>query len=626
MRAEAGVGTVRGGRSARRPGAERSLARLVRPILSALAAVLVAAFAVGVGFAGSSEEIARGVSVAGLDVGGRTAEEARNVLSARAERASLDPVTFTAAGGRWSIAPAELEARVDWARAADEALAKGDWPLPVRGLKRLYVAAFGADVTASATLDETRLAAKLGAIAAEVDTPPRNAAIELEGLEPTIVPERDGRLLVRSSAERAVAAAVVGFDRDPVALRVRAQRAAVTAATLRPVAEQVRTALSAPVAFGWNNARWLVSPEQLSGLLLLPKGGVSELRIGGPKAERYFDQLADAIGRKPRDADFAVAADGAVRIVPSRRGRELDRDASAAALLAGALSTEREADLVVRSLKPDLTTARARAMGLEAVMATYMTSYSGTPDRIHNLQLAIDLLDGTRLRPGERFSMNEVVGPRTEARGFRLAPTILDGEYVETFGGGVSQVATTLFNVAWEAGLEITARTAHSLYISRYPLGRDATVSYPDIDLEFVNDTDGWLYVDGSYDDAAISIRLLGGADDRRVVSEAGALEEVAPPKVERVPDQTLFVGESLVADDGEPQRAVTVRRTVYENGKVIHAETWRTTYRSEPQILRVGTRPKPVPTPAPPRPDGDKTTTTGTKTGGATTTAPAVP
>jgi vancomycin resistance protein YoaR len=259
------------------------------------------------------------------------------------------------------------------------------------------------------------------------------------------------------------------------------------------------------------------------------------------------------------------------------------------------------------------------------VMATYMTSYSGTADRIHNLQLAIDLLDGTRLRPGETFSMNEVVGPRTEERGFRLAPTILDGEYEDTFGGGVSQVATTLFNVAWEAGLKITARTAHSLYISRYPLGRDATVSYPEIDLRFVNDTDGWLYVDGSYDGSAISIRLLGVADDRRVVSEASALEEVAPPEVERVRDRTLFVGEELIEDDGEPQRAVTVTRTVYRDGKVLYAETWRTTYDSEPQIVRVGTRPRPRPTPAPSPPAEDEKTTTGSTTS-ATTTAPAGP
>ena len=629
MRAEAGLGTVRGGRPAQREGAKRSLARLVKPGLSVLVALLVAALAVGIAYAGSSDRIADGVSVAGVSLGGKSVEEARALLGERWESASYEAITFTAAGGRWSIAPVELDARVDWARAAEDARRAGDWPFPLRGLKRLYVAAFGADVVPQATVDDARLAAKLGTIAGEIDIPPRHAAIELHGFEPTIVPEREGRLLVRSKAEGILLGAVAGFARHPFALPVSVERPAVTAETLRPVAEQVRLALSAPVRFGWKDARWLVSPEQLAGLLLMPSEGVSELRIGGPKADRYFSQLANAIDRKARDADFAVAESGAVSVVPGRSGRALDRRASGAALLEGALSTQqRDAELALRSVEPKLTTAAAEAMGLKAVMATYMTSYSGTADRIHNLRLAIDLLDGTRVRPGQTFSMNEVVGPRTEARGFRLAPTILDGEYEDTFGGGVSQVATTLFNVAWEAGLKITARTAHSLYISRYPLGRDATVSYPDIDLRFVNDTDGWLYVDGSYDGTGISIRLLGVADDRRVVSEAGALEEVGPPEIERVPDRTLFVGEEWIEDDGEPARAVTVKRTVYHEGKVLHAETWRTTYRSEPQIVRYGTKPEPkedpAPTPPPPTSTGGTTTSAGTT--GPTTTAPADP
>ena len=627
MRAEAGLGTVRGGRSARRERADRSLARLVKPGLFALAALLVLALSLGIGFAGSRDRIAGGVSVAGVGLGGKTVEEARALLAKRWEPTSYEAATFTAAGDRWSFAPIELDTRVDWARAAEEARHAGDWPLPVRGLKRLYVAAFGTDVAPRASVDEARLAAKLGTIAAEINTPARHAAIELDGLEPTVVPEREGRLLVRSEAERIVLAAMAGFERYPFALPVRIERRAVTAVTLRPVLEDVRLALSAPIRFGWKDARWLVSPEQLAGLLLLPAGGVSELRIGGARAERYFDQLGHAIERKAKNADFAVAEDGSVSVVPAQSGRELDPEASGAALLEGALSrTQRDADLVLRSVEPKLSTAAAEAMGLKAVMATYTTSYSGTADRIHNLRLAIDLLDGTRLRPGQTFSMNEVVGPRTKERGFRLAPTILDGEYKDTFGGGVSQVATTLFNVAWEAGLKITARTAHSLYISRYPLGRDATVSYPEIDLKFVNDTDGWLYVDGSYGDEGISIRLLGVADDRRVVSEAGLLEEVGPPEVERVPDKALLVGTEVIEDEGEPTRAVTVTRTVYRGGKVLYAETWRTTYVSEPKIVRYGTRLEPKPEPAPAPPTTSAKTTAGATTTGSTTTAPSGP
>ena len=145
-------------------------------------------------------------------------------------------------------------------------------------------------------------------------------------------------------------------------------------------------------------------------------------------------------------------------------------------------------------------------MKVSRVLASYTTAYSGTFDRIQNLQRATQILDGTTLGPGATFSFNDVVGPRTTQRGFRSAPTIMNNEYEDHVGGGVSQVATTIFNAAWEAGLKITERTAHSLYISRYPLGRDATVNFPDVDLKFENDTKNWLYMQGVVGDTGITI------------------------------------------------------------------------------------------------------------------------
>ena len=105
----------------------------------------------------------------------------------------------------------------------------------------------------------------------------------------------------------------------------------------------------------------------------------------------------------------------------------------------------------------------------------------------------MQLLDGARIAPGATFSFNDRVGERTLERGFRPAPVIVGDKYEEDVGGGVSQVATTVFNAAWEAGLPISERNPHALYIARYQLGRDATVNYPNLDLKFVNDTGHWI-------------------------------------------------------------------------------------------------------------------------------------
>src|SRR5207247_4718592 len=113
--------------------------------------------------------------------------------------------------------------------------------------------------------------------------------------------------------------------------------------------------------------------------------------------------------------------------------------------------------------------------------------------RIHNAQLVSHLVDNKLIAPGTTFSFNAATGARTAAKGFREAPVIINGELQTGLGGGVCQVSTTVFNAAYEAGLPITARTNHALYISHYPQGRDATGDYPSVDLRFVNDTGHWL-------------------------------------------------------------------------------------------------------------------------------------
>ena len=331
------------------------------------------------------------------------------------------------------------------------------------------------------------------------------------------------------------------------------------------------------------------------------------------------------MNKKPRAASFAVLEDGSVRVRPGKRGLALDVEATKKALLAAALATDRrELELVVRRIEPRVTTKEVRALGVTHVLAAYSTAYSGSENRIHNLQRAVSLLHGTTLRPGATFSFNEVVGPRTAKRGFRRAPTIVGREYEDALGGGVSQVATTVFNAAWEAGLRITARTAHTLYIDRYPLGRDATVNYPDIDLRFVNDTGSPIFVQAEAGDTGITISLIGRPTNRRVVSEPGELVEIAPPEVETVPDPTMYVGETLVVEEGQPAREIVVERTVYEGDHVLYEETWRTTYLSERQVVRAGTIPVPEEPAAPPAettPEAPSTTPPATTAPQPTTT-----
>jgi vancomycin resistance protein YoaR len=579
--------------------------------------VLLVLIVLGLAFAGSSERLAAGVTVSGAKVSGLRPAEAERKLSKRAASLASVPVTFTAGEHRWRTKAEELDVRVDWGKTIARAEDAGSWPLPFRGLKRIVVRLFGTDVEPVAGVYEAGLAYELSRVATAVDTRPRSAAIELSGRTPRIVPAVEGARLDQEAARDVVVEALAGFERKPVALPVATAAPSVTAEELEPALAQVETALSGPIRFGWGDTRWSIGPDELAKLLRLPADGRTKLEIGGAYAAVYFERLARAVDRRPRDASFKVRKNRSVRVVAARKGRVLDVEATSKALLAAALSEgARSAELVVAQKDAGFTTRDARALGINRELARYTTPWSGDADRIQNLKRAARLLDGTRIAPGATLSFNEEVGARTRERGFRPAPVIVGREYKVGIGGGVSQVATTVFNAAWETGLPIVERTAHALYISRYEAGRDATVSYPDIDLKFKNDTGRWLVLRARPNQDGISVGLLGARTGRRVVTEPGELRVVGRPSVKRVRDPGLFVGERVIEDYGVPPQAITVRRIVYQNGEVLYDENWYTYYRSQPRIVRVGTIPLPEAEPVEPTP----TETTPTETSPTTT------
>jgi vancomycin resistance protein YoaR len=174
-----------------------------------------------------------------------------------------------------------------------------------------------------------------------------------------------------------------------------------------------------------------------------------------------------------------------------------------------------------------------------------------------------------------------------------------------------------VFNAAYEGGLKITERTNHALYISHYPLGRDATVNYPDVDLEFVNDTEHWLLLRTFVGSSSLVVSLYGTPVHRRVVTQTQPLVETGPPPVKHQPDPDLAQGETTIEDDGEPSRSTSVRRRVYaRSGRLLYDDTWSSSYQAEPKIVLVGTKPKPKPVPAKkPKPPAPTTTTTTTTT-----------
>ena len=557
--------------------------------------VFVLAALVGLAFAGRSSELAKGTLVGGVDVGGLTRSDAVARLSEQYAAVSPEPVPFVAGGRTYPFAAEQLGVEPDWNAAVAAAARTSGGFGPLRGFRRLHTRFFGAEIAPPVAVSNAALEFALDRVAGGVDRAPRNAALVRRGLRIEMATEHTGRRLERDAAAEVVVRSLASVRRSGgvVPLPVLVAEPRVDAEMLAPAARRARVAISAPVILRGEARSWRLPRTRIATLLSLPRDGATRLTIGGAAATAYFRALSERVGKEPADAYFAVSGDS-VSVAPSRPGTTLDVPRTARALLRAASSpANRTARISVVRAEPEVSTADARAMGIDRPMGSYLTYYSGTYDRITNLKLGVALLDGTLVPPGGTFSLNEAIGERTVERGFRSAPVIIGTEFAEEIGGGTSQVATTVFNAAWEAGLNITERNPHSLYISRYQLGRDATVYWPSLDLKFENDTRNWVLVKGFSEASGIRVGIYGG-ESRRVESSPGTFTVTGSPPVERVSDPTLPKGRTVVEASGSSPSRTSVTRTVYSaDGDVIRTETWNTSYEGETRIVHVGTKVK---------------------------------
>ena len=277
-------------------------------------------------------------------------------------------------------------------------------------------------------------------------------------------------------------------------------------------------------------------------------------------------------------------------------------------------------DLTVIGRAPaELSYAEARAMHITRRISTFTTGVSGTTNRLDNVGLGAELLDGALIAPGKVFSVNATTGERTAAKGFKMAPTIINGKLEDSIGGGMCQVSTTVFNAAFEAGLEIVERHNHMLYISHYPLGRDATVSYGSYDLKFRNDTPDWILLKTSFTGWALTVSLYGTPLHRKVVSTTSNWYGFRPYTIDKKDDPTLAKGKTKVDTPGVSGQSIDCYRKVYDAaGKLIWNDVFHSVYAMVPEVLLVGTKEK-----AKPKPTGSPTPTPSGSSSAKPTTSP---
>lgn len=546
----------------------------------AVAVVVVAAAGTGlVRAALSSGKALPGTRVAGVDVAGLDGPALERRVLAAAGAKLARPVTLIVGSGRLTVLPSEVLA-VDGVRTAALARRSGRGSFWSQAAALLSPVPPTRDVEPLLQVERPELAAlaaRLGVFAA----PPRDAAVVIVGTTPRAVPGRAGTLPdVARLAATLAKAALTGASPVPVTMRAATPRLGIAQAAAAVAVAKALLASPVRLRVGGIAAGELSPAELAHALRLEPVGGRFVPRL---ESDVLWPDLRSHIApfrSKGIDARFEVRGD-LVRVVPSVDGLDVAPGRAAALVLAALGDPARTAQLAVVPVPAGFTTAAAQQLGIRRKVAAFTTAMGdSSANRIHNVHLMADFIDGTIVRPGETFSFNQVVGPRTAERGFLVGKALYGTVSVASIGGGVCQTATTLFNNAFNLGLPILARSNHSTYISHYPLGRDATVSWGGPDLQFRNDLPYGLLIRARYTDRTLTFVVYGSPTGRRVVARAGLRTNIVEPQLHYALDLNAAPKSvTLSPGTGEQGFDVTVTRRVLEGGKLLRADSFRSHY-----------------------------------------------
>jgi vancomycin resistance protein YoaR len=323
----------------------------------------------------------------------------------------------------------------------------------------------------------------------------------------------------------------------------------------------------------------------------LQPGGAISTAFSGEALLETFGNRARRLSQEPRDASLEVNEAGKLSPVAEAEGLAIEWDTLAARLTEAGRAGLREVEIPHRSSgTPKRHAAEVEALGIKEPLGTFATRHACCQPRVSNIHRIAELINSTIVMPGEVFSLNQHVGKRTIENGFVSAPGIEDGDMRDSVGGGVSQFTTTFYNAVLRAGLEILERQAHSYWFERYPMGHEATLSWPKPDFVWKNDSPTAVLIACSFTERSITVALWGKSDGRRVAFGASSPMEAVAPPIEMLPNSEIDPEKEKTKDGGRMGFSVMTTRTVTMPDKTTRTDRRKVTYK--PQVRRVEVHP----------------------------------
>ena len=559
---------------------------MAREWMRTLARLLLAGLVLGGVYLGiawwTGLRLPNSVRVEGVSLGGLTPEQAQDRLAKEIETRAAAPITVVLGdtGASFTLDPAHSGLGVDYAATLDGLSGVTLDP------RVLWARLAGSVVRPlRLSIDTPALTKAVEAAAAPVDRAVVDGSVSFGGGRVSTTAPVPGLSVPVADAVRRIAEAFPRQSRvtvDPVVSTPRVGQAAVDAA----VRDFATAAMSAPLSIEVDDQVVTLAPaEYAAALAMVPdaNGGLTP----APDAAAVVDVVLRASAgllTPAQDAGLAVEGDQ-VAIRPAVPGSTLDPAAITAQFLPALTSPERRLTLARVPAEPAVSTEAVQALGVTESVAAFDTGVLTEAGDLANLTVASRVLDGTLVRPGESLRLNAILGERTAAKGYVPGAILDGGRRSLAVGGGLSQLATVVYNLGWAAGAQLVEHHAHTTFLPGYPAGRDAVLSWPDLDVAWTNTTPHAMFVHVWVASGVVHGRLWSTRTlSVETIEEARTGVRAGPTVTDASP--------GCLATPATPGFDITVRRVVREGELVVRSDDIRTHYDRGTGVVCAAARP----------------------------------
>ena len=511
-------------------------------------------------------EIYRGVKVAGINVGGETPEQARQMLGERLPNQAPEKVTLSGSGENISLGAEELGTSFDLGPTVERANEVGRTGGIFRRISERLQASLGmVQVDAKTGLDTELVGNTVGNLTGELGQKAKNATITLSGTRATAQGGQEGYRLDEEATIDSVRHAVGDLSGEAKIVGAPVEPE-ISSAEAEQAAARVNTALEGPITFESGDQTWELAPEQLAKVLAVENAG-SEIKLGinAQQLQAQLPKMYEDLQTEPRDANFVFVNDS-VDVEAARPGKQVAEGKLVEDLESGLFDGQSTFEVPLNDgRQPELTTEKAESMKPTELLGKFKTDYEKVKDpdgnRTYNLEIASEAINKTILAPGEVFSVNDNVSQLD----YKEAKVFQEGLIQYAEGGGLCQVASTMYVAATRAGLEIVERHPHYAMLEYIKPGFDSTVWFGDaygngeLDSRFKNNTDSYILLREWVDeDGNMYAEVWGQSHDRKA--------ELRSEEVDRTNSSSTWVTYKTVKENGEVVEEGRAYKDVYRS------------------------------------------------------------